>query len=210
VKRDISQMRRSYGERGIESTPSSPLELFHLWLAEAAANDYVIEANAMVIATVEDQAPFTRTVLLKSASDDGFTFFTNYHSRKGAALAENPNISATFPWYPLERQVHIQGRAMKISQAESAEYFATRPRGSQIGAWASWQSAPLAAGELAARVAELEAKYPDQVPMPPHWGGYLIVPTRIEFWQGRYSRLHDRVEYLLAPDQSWSWRRLNP
>lgn len=164
----------------------------------------------MVIATVTDGAPATRTVLLKDVSPHGFTFFTNYQSAKGQALAENPAISATFPWYALERQVHLQGLAEKVSRSESEAYFATRPRSSQIGAWASHQSAPLAEGELAARVSEFEARFPDDVPTPPHWGGYLIRPTRIEFWQGRYSRLHDRVEYSLQTNGEWKIGRLNP
>jgi pyridoxamine 5'-phosphate oxidase len=153
----------------------------------------------MVLSTVSSDSQIsTRTVLLKDISDGGFTFFTNYESRKAHAIDLNPNVSLLFPWYVMERQVSISGIAEKVSAQESDDYFATRPWGSQIGAWASHQSSPLASrAELEQRVEGASQKWPEGtvVPRPPHWGGYRVTPLNIEFWQGRYSRLHDRLRY---------------
>ena len=195
----IRAMRRSYGEIGLEGLSKDPIEAFTSWLKDAVANPFIVEPNAMVLSTLgADENISTRTVLLKDVSRDGFTFFTNYSSRKAHAIDLNPRITLLFPWYAMERQVAISGEASKISREESAAYFATRPWSSQIGAWASAQSAPLASREeLEQRFEGAAKKWPEgaTVPIPDHWGGYRVEPSSIEFWQGRYSRLHDRLRY---------------
>jgi pyridoxamine 5'-phosphate oxidase len=212
----ISSMRKSYGEVGLEKSDENPIKQFILWLAEAAANPMIVEANAMVLSTVNNGEPSSRTVLLKDVSEAGFTFFTNYESKKATDLSSNPNVALLFPWYPMERQVKIIGRAEKVSSADSDAYFATRPWSSQIGAWASNQSQPLSAREdLETIYKEFAEKYPEgsSVPRPPHWGGYLVTPTLIEFWQGRYSRLHDRIRYtkaINAAETNWKIQRVFP
>jgi len=212
----ISQMRKSYGEVGLEKSDENPIKQFILWLAEAAANPMIVEANAMVLSTVNNGEPSSRTVLLKDVSEAGFTFFTNYESKKATDLSSNPNVALLFPWYPMERQVKIIGRAEKVSSADSDAYFATRPWASQIGAWASNQSQPLSAREdLETIYKEFAEKYPEgsSVPRPPHWGGYLVIPKQIEFWQGRYSRLHDRIRYtkaINAAETNWKIQRVFP
>jgi pyridoxamine 5'-phosphate oxidase len=151
--------------------------------------------------------------LLKDLTDEGFTFFSNYESRKAKQISENKNVSLLFPWYPLERQVIILGIASKISSAESDKYFASRPRGSQIGAWASMQSTELSDRTvLENKFAQLEEKWPvgTQIPRPEFWGGYVVSPTSIEFWQGRYSRLHDRIRYLRSDNNDWQIKRFYP
>jgi pyridoxamine 5'-phosphate oxidase len=200
VTRDeIRAMRRSYSDAGLESLPENPFEAFASWLKDAHENSVIVEANAMVLSTVAaDSQINTRTVLLKDISDGGFTFFTNYQSRKAHGIELNPNVSLLFPWYAMERQVSISGIAEKVSEQESDDYFATRPWGSQIGAWASAQSSHLASREeLEQRYAGAAAKWPEgtTVPRPAHWGGYRVTPLNIEFWQGRYSRLHDRLRF---------------
>jgi pyridoxamine 5'-phosphate oxidase len=207
----ISQMRKSYGEIGLDKSDPNPIKQFTIWLAEAAANSMVVEANAMVLSTVSDGAPSSRTVLLKDVSEAGFTFFTNYQSKKSKDISSNSNVSLLFPWYPMERQVKIIGSATKVSESESDSYFATRPWSSQIGAWASNQSEPLTSREeLESLYKEYAAKYPEgtSVPRPPHWGGFLVTPTIIEFWQGRYSRLHDRIRY--TRETNWKIQRIFP
>jgi len=211
---DIAAMRRQYGQVGLveENLPKNPITLFDAWLKDAAANEIVVEANAMVLSTVADNQPTSRTVLLKDLTQDGFTFFSNYNSRKAGEIAKNNKVSLVFPWYPLERQVIVIGSASKLSKAESEKYFATRPRGSQIGAWASAQSSELSSrAELEKKFAEFEKKWPEgeQIPMPDFWGGYVVKPESIEFWQGRYSRLHDRIRYI-RQDNNWLIKRLNP
>ena len=214
-REDISAMRRQYGEVGLleSALPKDPVELFNTWLLEAAGNDVVVEANAMVLSTVIDNQPSSRTVLLKDLSKDGFTFFTNYGSRKAKQISANQNVSLLFPWYPLERQVIVIGTASKILKSDSENYFASRPRGSQIGAWASMQSEELSSREeLENKYAELEKKWPEGtlIPMPEHWGGYVVLPTSIEFWQGRYSRLHDRIRYVRSENNDWQIKRIYP
>ena len=199
IRAKISAMRRSYGEVGLEKLPADPFVAFEQWMVEAAANEIIVEANAMVLSTADGSGEITtRTVLLKDISQGGFTFFTNYSSRKAQAIAMNSQVTLLFPWYAMERQVIISGQADKISREESESYFATRPWSSQIGAWASAQSAPLSSREeLEQRYAGAAEKWPEGsvVPRPPHWGGYRVTPISIEFWQGRYSRLHDRLRY---------------
>jgi len=197
---EISAMRRSYGEVGITESAINPdpIAQFQIWLKEAAANSMIVEANAMVLSTVGSGKPTSRTVLLKDVTSSGFTFFTNYGSRKAHEISNNSAVSLLFPWYPMERQVIVLGDAVRISETESEKYFATRPWSSQIGAWASDQSEVLDSREvLEARWKDIAAKYPESstVPKPPHWGGFLVTPTSIEFWQGRYSRLHDRLRF---------------
>ena len=215
----IRAMRRSYGEIGLETLPQDPFAAFAEWLKAASENPVIVEANAMVLTTIGADSSgadslSTRTVLLKDISGGGFTFFTNYSSRKGHALELNSQVALLFPWYAMERQVSITGIAEKIARQESEDYFATRPWSSQIGAWASAQSAPLASrAELEERFAGAAAKWPEgtTVPCPPHWGGYRVTPISIEFWQGRYSRLHDRLRYERANTNSdWEVHRYYP
>ncbi|WP_306574300.1 pyridoxamine 5'-phosphate oxidase [Oligella urethralis] len=188
---------------------SDPFALFDRWF-QLASQDGLIEANAMTLATVNAAGePEARMVLLKSFSEDGFIFFTNYDSAKGQAIAHNPQVSLLFFWINQERQVRINGQAHKLSVADSTEYFNSRPYGSRIGAWASQQSQVVERKTLEQRFEEYAARYPDAVPKPPHWGGYLVVPSSFEFWQGRPSRMHDRLCYRKAKDQ-WLMTRLAP
>ena len=214
-REDIAAMRRQYGEHGLieGELPLNPIELFNTWLTQAADNEIVVEANAMVLSTEVDDQPTSRTVLLKDLTDAGFTFFSNYESRKGKQISENKNVSLLFPWYPMERQVIVIGSATKIARGDSEKYFATRPRPSQIGAWASEQSTELSSRqELEAKFKELENKFAQEkvIPTPPYWGGYIVDPISIEFWQGRYSRLHDRIRYVREKNNNWQIKRLNP
>ncbi|GBD16179.1 Pyridoxine/pyridoxamine 5'-phosphate oxidase [bacterium HR26] len=189
-----------------------PLRQFARWLAEAEQSG-IRYANAMAVATAApDGTPSARMVLLRGFDERGFVFYTNYESQKGRELAANPRAALLFYWDPLERQVRISGRVVKVSSQESDEYFRSRPYGSQLSAWASRQSEPIAGREeLEAHHAELAAQFPEgQVPRPPFWGGYRVVPEQFEFWQGRRDRLHDRFRYTRQPDGSWLIERLQP
>ncbi len=219
TRQAISQMRRSYGQEGLATMGDDPFASFATWLHEAAGNEYIVEANAMVLSTLSadadgNDAITTRTVLLKDISEGGFTFFTNYNSRKGQAIELNAQVTLLFPWYAMERQVTISGLASRISREESEAYFATRPWSSRIGAWASAQSSPLSSREeLEQRYEGAAQKWPEgsDVPCPPHWGGFRVLPLSIEFWQGRYSRLHDRLRYeRLNIDADWALNRYYP
>ena len=211
-REQIRAMRRSYGEVGLGEVDPDPIKQFLQWLAQAHENPVIVEANAMVLSTGGGEDLTSRTVLLKDVTAAGFSFFTNYESRKAKAIASSEHVALLFPWYAMERQVQIQGVATKVSAADSDAYFASRPWGSKIGAWASTQSEVLdERTSLEARYAEFTEKFPEgsDVPRPPYWGGYVVQPTTIELWQGRYSRLHDRVRYIQS-NGAWKTIRLFP
>jgi pyridoxamine 5'-phosphate oxidase len=190
----------------------NPFDQFQRWVDDAVAAN-ILDWETITVATASaDGSPAARTLFLRGFDERGFVFFTNYRSRKGRDIAENPRAALVVHWRELERQVNVEGTVAPISPEESDAYFASRPIDSRIGAWASQQSQPLDSAEtLEARVGQLRAQFGDgPIPRPPHWGGYRVAPTRIEFWQGRPSRLHDRFEYLLQNDGTWQCRRLNP
>ncbi|MFI7101090.1 pyridoxamine 5'-phosphate oxidase [Streptomyces sp. NPDC050161] len=207
-------MRAQYRADGLTGPDlaAEPHEQFARWFKDAAAAG-LHEPNAMVVSTADAAGrPSSRTVLLKAFDDRGFVFFTNYTSRKGRELGENPHISLLFPWHPLARQVIVIGTAARIGRDETAAYFRSRPHGSQLGAWASDQSSPVASrAELERAYEELAARYPEgeQVPAPPHWGGYRVTAETVEFWQGRENRLHDRLRYVRTGG-TWTVERLAP
>jgi pyridoxamine 5'-phosphate oxidase len=226
----FSRQRVAYDVEGLDADQlaSGPLAQFRRWYDDALAAR-LTEPNAMTLATVDHSgAPTARTVLLKHADRDGFVFFTNYRSRKGTELAANPVAALVIAWLPLHRQVGVRGRVEPVSAAATAEYFGSRPWGSRIGAWASHQSQVVATREeLERRWAELAERWPDQgraddVPVPPHWGGYVVRPFEVEFWQGRSSRMHDRLVFLpaeqplpailptLDDDSAWRIERREP
>lgn len=210
---DTSHLREDYrkGHLVEEAAPAEPLPLFHEWLA-AAIDAGLPEPYAMTLATATaDGVPSARIVLLRTADEAGFTFFTNYDSRKGTELAANRRASLLFYWAALERQIRVEGVVERIAAAESDAYFASRPYESRIGAWASPQSAIIDDRRvLERRVTDMSRTYPEQVPRPPHWGGYRLAATVLEFWQGRPSRLHDRLRYLRLPGGIWERCRLAP
>ncbi|MGH1360421.1 MAG: pyridoxamine 5'-phosphate oxidase [Burkholderiaceae bacterium] len=214
VSQEIADLREDYrlAELHESQVHADPLQQFRQWFDEAI-NAKLPEPNAMVVASVTDQGrPANRVLLLKGLDAQGFTFFTNYSSRKGAEFAHTPFAALTFPWLALERQVRIEGSIEKVSPAESDEYFEKRPLGSRLGAWASPQSSVIASREL---LVENESRYREQYgdspPRPEHWGGYRVVPDAIEFWQGRSSRLHDRLLFTRAqPGSPWTLERLAP
>ncbi|WP_128375244.1 pyridoxamine 5'-phosphate oxidase [Streptomyces cavernae] len=212
-------MRKAYRAEGLDesSLAPEPMEQFARWFdqaALAAAHGFVHEPNAMVVSTADAEGrPSSRTVLMKAYDAQGFVFYTNYDSRKARDLARNPFVSLLFPWHAMARQVIVTGTARRTGRDETAAYFRTRPHGSQLGAWASAQSSVIASrAELDAAYEELSTRYPEgeQVPVPPNWGGFRIVPRTMEFWQGRANRLHDRLLYVAEPDGSWRVERLSP
>lgn len=211
----LTDMRREYARDGLTEAqaPAEPFELFRLWFAQAVKTEQPpVEANAMSLATVDlEGRPHCRILLLKGLDDQGFTFFTNYDSAKGQQLAVNPFAAMTFFWPTLERQVRIEGRVVRVTPQESDAYYQVRPMGSRIGAWASPQSEVIAdRGELEGLLKASQERFSDTQPhCPEHWGGYRLLPERIEFWQGRPSRLHDRLNYRLC-DRQWTRERLAP
>jgi pyridoxamine 5'-phosphate oxidase len=210
----LSDSRRDYTSHALteDAASSSPIEQFGRWFDDALAAN-APDANAMTLATVSSGGrPAARTVLLKEFDSRGFTFYTNYGSAKGADLAVNPDACLLFFWPGLERQVRVTGTATRVTREESDQYFHSRPRDSQIAAWASPQSQVLPdRATLDAAYARLAAQYEGaEVPLPPQWGGYRVAPAQIEFWQGRASRLHDRLLYTKQADGSWSRTRLAP
>jgi pyridoxamine 5'-phosphate oxidase len=215
VSKSLADMRRDYTRDGLSeaNAPAEPFALFHQWFTDAVNTEQLpVEPNAMSLATVDaDGRPHCRVLLLKGLDERGFTFFSNYESAKGEQLAVRPFAAMTFFWPSLERQVRIEGRVERVSLAESDAYFQVRPLGSRIGAWASPQSQVIAdRSQLEELLAQTERRFMEQAPhCPEHWGGYRLLPERIEFWQGRASRLHDRLNYRLL-DAAWLRERLAP
>jgi pyridoxamine 5'-phosphate oxidase len=210
---DIASERKSYTQGALERADlhPNPIEQFRQWL-DTALNSPQLEPTAMTLATASAEGrPSARMVLLKDVTDEGFIFYSNYHSHKGRQLARNPYAALCFYWAVLERQVRIEGSVAQIDQATSEAYFKSRPHGSQLGALVSQQSQVIESREvLEAQLGELEASYPQgQVPLPENWGGYLVTPDRLEFWQGRPNRLHDRFRYSKTAD-GWLIERLSP
>jgi len=211
--RDLPELRREYAARSLDAgdVDPDPFAQFRRWFDEATGAG-VPEPNALTLATAtRDGLPSARVVLLKGLDARGFVFFTNYESRKGVELADNPRAALVFLWHEVERQVRVEGAVERVSKAESDAYFAVRPRASRLGAWASPQSRPVPdRASLAASFAEVSARFGEsEPPRPAHWGGYRVIPARVEFWQGRRSRMHDRIAYERA-GEGWSLTRLAP
>jgi pyridoxamine 5'-phosphate oxidase len=212
---NLHDLRREYASHTLDvsDVDQDPIIQFKLWFQEALDSE-VLEPNALVLSTITaDHQPNSRVVLLKGFDEQGFVFFTNYNSQKGQELAQHPFACMVFSWLELHRQVKIQGEVEKLSPEESTAYFQSRPRGSQIGAWASSQSSVVDSREvIEENVKALEAKYAGQeiLPRPAHWGGFLLKPKLMEFWQGRPSRLHDRIQFTKEEGKTWKIERLSP
>ena len=214
MNNDLSNYRKSYekSELLISNVPENPIQLFQTWFYEADGLDSIGEANAMTVSTIGlDGFPKSRVVLLKKYTHEGFIFYTNYNSEKGKAIAENNHICLSFFWHSIERQIIIKGKAEKIAENLSDGYFESRPKGSQLGALVSEQSEVVTKAELEEKLHTLEEVYKDkEVSRPKHWGGFIVKPVEIEFWQGRPNRLHDRIRYQMQEDYSWKIDRLSP
>ncbi|MCE9534590.1 MAG: pyridoxamine 5'-phosphate oxidase [Planctomycetes bacterium] len=209
----IADLRKEYTQGGLleANADPDPIRMFHLWM-EQAMGAGVPEPNAMTLATCTPTGvPSARIILLKGFDNRGFTFFSNYESRKGEELNANPFAALVFFWAELERQIRIEGRVERVTDQESDEYHASRPRGSQLGAWTSWQSEVIPGREvLEKRLQEFQVRFGDgPIPRPPHWGGFRLIPEKLEFWQGRPSRLHDRLRYSRV-EYTWTLERLSP
>ena len=215
MSKDLSNYRKSYEKQELleSNCPDNPMELFKDWFLNADASNAIEETNAMTIATIgNDGFPKSRVVLLKKYTEEGFVFYTNYTSEKGKAIEENKHIGLSFFWPALEQQIIIKGTAEKLAANLSDGYFKSRPKGSKLGAWASPQSKVVSSKkELETQLTSLEKEYAEkEIPRPAHWGGYLIKPISLEFWQGRPNRMHDRIRYSLGKDFSWKLERLAP
>jgi pyridoxamine 5'-phosphate oxidase len=214
TSQQLARLRREYGDAGLDTPDleADPVTMFRRWLEETIDSG-LHEPNAMVVATVGDGRPSTRMVLLKGVDERGFVFYTNLTSRKAEEIRANPAVSLLFPWHDLQRQVRVEGTAFRVTPEEDEAYFASRPRESQLGAWASPQSQVVSSrsalderyGGVLAQFAELDA-----VPLPPFWGGYRVTPEVVEFWQGRKGRMHDRLVYRAVPGEGWEVSRLAP
>ena len=215
MSKDLSNYRKSYEKQELleSNCPENPLELFQKWFLNADASDTVEETNAVSLSTIgKDGYPKSRIVLLKKYSQEGFIFYTNYNSEKGKAIQENNQVCLSFFWPALEQQIIIKGKAEKLPENLSDGYFESRPTGSKLGAWASNQSTVVESRDiLEMNLQKFEAKFEGkEITRPPHWGGFLVKPIAIEFWQGRPNRMHDRILYRLKEDFSWKIERLEP
>ena len=215
MSKDLSNYRKSYEKQELleSNCPKNPLELFQKWFLNADLSDTVEETNAVSLSTIgKDGYPKSRIVLLKKYNEEGFIFYTNYNSEKGKAIQENNQVCLSFFWPSLEQQIIIKGKAEKLSQKSSEGYFESRPTGSKLGAWASNQSTVVKSRDiLENNLKKFEEKFKGkEITRPPHWGGFMVKPKAIEFWQGRPNRMHDRILYRLKEDLSWEIERLEP